>query len=244
MTPEGRERNCLSWWFPRILAAGLPVPRTRILKAPEALEADLGSWRRSDPTPWSLVTLADAIRDVAHEVGGFPLFLRTGFGSGKHEWSRTCHVAKSNSVERHVYALFEWSNMVDLLGLPCDTWVVRELMPVKAAFTAFDGFPVAKERRWFVKDGEVVRWHPYWPPGALEGHVETEGWREALAEANRPDPGEVEELRGLALRASRACPGEWSVDFLHVEGRGWVLIDMADARRSWTWEGWEPEVTP
>ena len=177
----------LADWFPLVEAAGIPVPRTRIVT-----------------TGIELVNLLDGIavpgwedftgevRDAATEMG-FPCFLRTGHGSGKHQWRDTCFLRRPEHVAAQVAMLVDWSYAVDFLGLPTHTWVVRELLPVEAPFTAFKGMPVSKERRYFVNDGVVVGHHPYWPPGAVaEGDprtvhgsmLEAAEWKAMLAPLN------------------------------------------------------------
>ena len=44
------------------------------------------------------------------------------------------------------------------------------------------------------------------------------------------------ELRNLASAAGKAVGGEWSVDILETR-RGWYITDMAEAYKSWHWEG-------
>lgn len=241
------DRSCLSYWFPLVRDAGLPVPKTAIIQAP-----DLSPWisRKSGE---SLTSGFDGFfNDLARacaEVGGFPVFLRTGHGSGKHGWKDTCFVPNFDVLPQHVYAIFEWSHMVDMLGLPTDVWAVRELLKTEPIFKAFDDFPVTKERRYFVRDGEVICRHPYWPEAAVEEgsprllskplqiDLPITDWRERLAEMNAETPEEVEELTALSRRVAKSVSGFWSVDWLWTADRGWVLIDMAEGERSFHWAG-------
>ena len=45
-------RNCLSYWFPKLLAAGVPVPRTEIVKTDAELIAILDGQL---PDGWALI---------------------------------------------------------------------------------------------------------------------------------------------------------------------------------------------
>jgi hypothetical protein len=231
------DRSCLSYWFPKVQAAGLPVPKTVIVKAP-----DLSPWlelKRGESLTKGFDGFFNDLARACAEVGGFPVFLRTGHGSGKHEWQDTCFVPNFDVLPEHAYAIFEWSHMVDFLGLPTDVWAVREFLETEPAFHAFDEMPVTKERRYFVRDGEVICRHPYWPEAAFEGRSfpSREDWREKLAVMNSESPEEVEELTALSRRAAAAVPGFWSVDWLRTKNRGWVLIDMAEGERSFHWDG-------
>lgn len=235
-----REKNktCLSYWFPIIQEAGLPVPKTAIVNAP-----DLSPWLRRKRGESLTAGLDGFFSDLAAaiaQVGGFPVFLRTGFGSGKHEWADTCFVPNFDSLPAHVYSLFEWSHLVDFMGLPTDVWVARELLHTDPAFHAFAGMPVTKERRYFVHDGEVVCHHPYWPEAAFEStgaKPSASDWKDRLAALNEESLAEVVELSALSRKVSEHVPGFWSVDWLHTKDRGWVLIDMAEGQRSFHWDG-------
>lgn len=228
--------SCLSRWFPIVKAAGLPVPKTVMVKAP-----DLSSWldlkRDGDPAT-GFESFFAQLAGAAKAVGGYPIFLRTGQGSGKHEWSRTCFVPDEQSLPGHAYAIFDWSHMVDMLGLPTDVWAVREMLKTEPAFYAFDGnMPVTRERRCFVRDGKVICRHPYWPAEAIarDRPPDRKNWRECLMELNSDRPGDDETLTTLAARVAAIMPGFWSVDFLHTKDRGWVLIDMAEGGVSFHW---------
>ena len=241
------KRNCLSHWFPLIEAAGLPVPKTRILKAPNEF------WRLiDDQRVEGLNEFLEGLHAAALEVGGYPVFLRTGQGSGKHSWLDTCFVQSESDLLDHVYALCEWSECVDMMGLPYDVWVVRELLPTQPLMRAYRGMPVCREFRAFAKDGTVLCVHPYWPKGSLlEGlsYGELREGSSLLEEPERQFPADFPlkynalcelsladeaAIKELAERASAAVGGTWSVDLLDTE-RGWFLTDMAVAVESWHW---------
>lgn len=230
--------SCLSWWFPKVEAAGLPVPKTLIVRAP-----DLSPWleRKDGETLDSNREIGDFLDELhvaALRVAKYPIFLRTGLGSGKHHWKSTCFVRDATHLSDHAFALFEWSHMVDMIGLSTKVWVVRELLKTEPAFLSFEGMPVTKERRWFVSNGEVQCKHPYWPAGAVEeGKPDAADWRERLTALNAEGQGEAEELAALSKRVAAVVPGSWSVDWLWTTDHGWVLIDMAEANRSFHWPG-------
>jgi hypothetical protein len=228
------DRNDLAYWFPLIEAAGLPIPRTAIVHT----DADLTSLLDGE-TPDGFEQLIAELASAGDNLG-WPCFLRTGHGSGKHEWASTCYVPHHRALPRHVGALVEWSHLVDLMGLPTSTWAVRELLETRPLFTCagYGGFPVVREFRVFVRDDTIEHLQPYWPEDAVEqGHPDLMDWRVLLAEASAPTTRERLLLKLLAQRACYAVGGGyWSVDMLEDRHHAWWVIDMADGDRSFRWD--------
>lgn len=237
---RGRERATqnktrLSYWFPLIQSAGLPVPKTEIVLSTVDEEAAL--WRGLDGEDGDVSTLAARIREAALRLGGAPVFLRTDLTSAKHDWQKSCFVGDLARVERHIYAIAEFSACADFMGLSFDTWVVRELLSTEPVFTAFWGhMPITREFRFFVKDGAIDHVQPYWPPDSIDGHTEDAWWRTKLDRISGLSSDERAQLGALTVRAGEAVGGFWSVDWLWTTDRGWVLTDMAEGERSFRWE--------
>lgn len=225
--------NNLSFWFPKIRAAGLPVPETRIVETSLPL-MNLLDGEHVD----GFDDLVAELQADGHALG-YPCFLRTGYLSGKHEWSTTCYVESPEVMAQHVVTLVEESAMAGLMGLPVDTWVVRELIPTEPLFTMlrYSGMPFVPEWRVFATGERVTHVQPYWPMDAIEASdPDNEDWRDLVLEARLTmERGFLRDgLAGLAIDAAEACGGEeWSVDFLWsaVEEKWW-LTDMADGARS------------
>lgn len=228
----------LSYWFPLIEAAGLPVPKTRIVALSDDDFADFYSiFDGETPKCWDRL-LAD-IAKAANEVGGVPFFLRTDFTSAKHDWKDSCFVSDIARLANHVYALAEYSEIADIFGgMPPDAFVVRELLPTSPAFIAFHGrMPITREFRFFVRDGSIEHIQPYWPAATIEDHEPSEAdWRERLTEMSELSGEIYAQLADMTQLVSRAVPGFWSVDWLHTTDRGWVLTDMAEGDKSYRWE--------
>lgn len=243
-------KNCISYWFPRLQAAGLQVPKTQIVKADCELSSLLDG-QIPDGFEVFLAALTEAVKSI-----GAPCFLRTGQGSGKHQWSETCHVTDIDLLSRHVAALVEWSHLVDFMGLPHNVWAVRELLPTTpiATLPMYKGFPLTREFRFFVSDGVVICHHCYWPKKAAEEgfdyadgaaglEVDDESprklpadWETAYQQMSILWPREAVELMKLASAAGKALAGNWSVDILETK-RGWYITDVAEAARSFHWDG-------
>lgn len=222
------DRNSLDFWFPRLLKAGVSVPRTEIVRSDvEFIEVFDGK------KPDGLDGFMEEIARAAERIG-YPVFCRTSHAAGKHEWTDTCFVPRPDDLAQHVLNLVEWSAMADLLGLPTDVWAVREMLPTRPAFHAFRAMPVCRERRYFISDGKVLGGHPYWPPASIVNPSEVD-WENRLAVLNHESDDEVAELTALTERVAAQFEGAWSVDWLYAEERGWVCIDMAEAARSFCW---------
>lgn len=230
------DKTRLSYWFPLIRDAGLPVPKTVIIPALTEKEEGALYDLIGDGTPWpAFEDLCDTIAD-AGDLVGWPCFLRTDYTSAKHSWREACFLPDRANVGRHVHNIAEFSAMADLMGLPMDRWVVRELLKTEPSFVAFDGMPITREFRVFVKDGAVEHFQPYWPPDAIEGHTSTADWRVRLDALNAIPEDEKTAVVALALSANKAVPGFWSVDCLWVPTRGWFITDMAEGEKSYRWQ--------
>lgn len=231
--------NGLDYWFPKIEAAGLPVPRTTIIKAAGDLTPLLDG---QDPGEW--FQEFRAMVQAACYDHGVPCFLRTSHTSGKHNWLSTCYVENAETVHWHIYNLVEASHLADIFGLPHDTWAVRDLIPNAPAFVlnGYEGMPYVPEWRWFVRDGYIEHIQRYWPLDSLEkGRPSIANWREVAERLNSSIENEGAQYDQLGILARDACKavggGYWSIDFLwsSVTQSFW-LTDMADGDRSFKYE--------
>ena len=68
-----QDKNCLSYWFPKIEAAGLPVPRTKVIIT-EIMLHDLLDGK----TPEGYDEFIDLLAKAGDELEAWPCFLRTG----------------------------------------------------------------------------------------------------------------------------------------------------------------------
>ena len=225
------DKTCMSYWFPKIEAAGLPVPQTTMLNMPEEALRDV--WRAFDNEEM----IGDAqlffkeVEAIAWKIG-FPVFLRSGQTSGKHEWSNTCFVCNIPSIKEHIINILYFSACI---GMP-DTlvWAIREMLLIQpiGICLGYHGMPVNREFRYFVDGSKILCLHPYWPRHALEigkCSITDEQYISLCA----PPPPEVD---SIARAAGRTLGGKWSVDMLET-ANGWYLTDMAEAHKSFHWKG-------
>ena len=228
---ESRDPTSMFNWLPVVEGLGIPSPRT--LLVPFDREA-VGPMFYGEDAPGAGTEMAKLC--AAAVDFGFPLFLRTDLASGKHSWSRTCYVPDAESLVAHAYEVAEFNEIAGLFGLPWTGFALRELLHLESTFTAFDGMPVARERRYFAEDGSVLCHHPYWPEEAIEEGWSRprlpDDWRERLALLNdeSDDPSSLGEWAGAV---TKTLGGAWSVDFARSRDGRWWLIDMAVAGQSW-----------
>ncbi len=248
MKMRAQSKACMSYWLPKLQAAGVLVPRTELIRT------DAPLWRLIDPGSNSeahgLMEFWRDLLDAANKLGGLPLFLRTGHLSGKHDWTETCHVRfpdldkphqdTATILMRHVVALVGWSGRVDVIDSPTNVWAVREFLPLLSPFTAYRGMPVAREFRVFIDGGIIACVHPYWPAKALEeGNPSISDWEDVYSRLMTLNGHENRSLREIARQVAEAFEddGPWSLDIAqHQDGR-WFAIDMAPAEISFHWEG-------
>lgn len=228
------DKTCLSYWFPLLQAAGLPVPRTIMVSMSHEAFRDVfrvfdGEDMRGDAEPFF-----QELKKAADEIG-YPCFLRTGQTSAKHSWDRSCFLPSADAIKSHVVEIIEYSECVDIRGLDCTVWAAREILPTKPLGVCPDFFnmPLCRECRFFVKEGEVRCWHPYWIKEAIEQGGADVALYDALASTEA-----YEQAFTLAHKAARAINGAWSIDVLDTE-RGWYITDMAEAHKSFHQEGCE-----
>lgn len=233
------DRTSMSYWFPLIKLAGLPVPKTEIVRY-TADDDLLDLLDGKEPRGWD--DLVDRVLKAAMDVAfGPPAFIRTAHTSGKHEWASCCCLSAFSrlAVGQHIFNLVEASALADIFGLPTDTWVLREMIETDTLFkcNAWEGFPVTREFRVRIgKPGdEDATVFPYWPEAAIEeGDPSEENWRELLASRSRIDDADAAQLASLAFGAQSAVGGGfWSVDLLQGRDGKWWLTDMAEGEKSW-----------
>lgn len=218
----------MRFWYPLIRGI-IPTPKTTIIDLEEG-DLDL-LFEMLDGKNFPEKLHSRIIK--ASKQYSFPLFFRTDFTSGKHSFVETCYVKEEGEFKSHIFALFEDTILKDInIG----AFVIREYLPLVAPFEAFNHLPIAKERRYFVEDGIIICHHPYWPEEAIEFYRDTKkpkNWKEDLRMINYEHPSEIRFLSLLAKDFSIHVPGAWSVDFALPQDHDWIMIDAAEAHRSW-----------
>lgn len=119
-------------WYPKVKDL-LPTPKTVMLRLSETEHRQL--WGMLDGKPLTNVT-KNQIFMHARQIG-FPPFMRSDRGSGKHEWEDTCFVEKEEDLLNHLCSLVEWHACCDMFGTDFSALAFRELLPLQSEFTAF-----------------------------------------------------------------------------------------------------------
>ena len=220
---EASKLSSMDHWFPLTKDLPIPQPRTEAV-----LTMGTDRWHNFLTTPRTFDNIFREILPTADELE-YPLFIRTDQTSAKHSYVDTCMVKSRDQLGQNVYRLIEENIMCDL---NVQTLYFRSFIELESVFTAFNKMPIAPERRYFVKDGEVLCHHPYWPEAAIKD-PDHEDWESRLRSINFEETCEVILLERYATIISMAVPGCWSVDFAKAKNGVWYFIDMADARLSW-----------
>lgn len=233
---EHSRRTSLLTWFPILRNMEIAQPRTEWVRL-----ARTASWKWLDAeTPDELDPELKSAWMLCQLTGiriGYPLFLRSDLVSGKHAWKDTCFVEKPEDLFSHIFAVIEENETAGPLGVPFQAMVFREFIELEWRFKAFWGeMPVARERRYFVKDGEILCHHPYWPPDSII-KPSVENWQDLLQELNHESDLEVIKLSAYARQISQVLPGYWTLDFAKAKNGKWYFIDAAVGYISFHWEG-------
>ena len=221
------DKNDMLYWYPKIKKLNIPQPRTEIVRINMS-----EIWEIVDGNGW--FSNWDEIQEVSKNFD-YPLFLRGGHTSGKHAWKNSCFIKNEPDLKNHIYSMVESALNAGIAGVPLNCLAFRQYIPLESKFTAFRGeMPVAKERRYFIRDGKVQCHHPYWIPSAIRG-ASIDNWREELADLNFQSADEIKQLTEYAEIVGKSFDGYWSVDFAYGKDKVWYLIDMALGDVSFHW---------
>lgn len=214
------KENRMEYWYPKI-PEDIYKPRTKIIMInPE--------WSKDGHH--MVIPEAEFIEvEKSSEYFDFPLFMRGSETSGKHDWKDTCFVKDKTELRTKVIALIEDALLKDI---GCNSIVLREFIFMDTGFYAFREMPVNPERRYFVKNGDVICHHPYWIEDAIR-NPSAKNWKEILKEMNEETQGEIDLLSSYAKKIAKEFEGYWSIDFCRTKEGKWCCIDMALGTDSW-----------
>lgn len=146
-------------------------------------------------------------------VGGFPVFVKGAVQSRKSKGWKACVAESPDDLAALVVALLDLSNRSR------GRVIVRELLPLRIAGHAPNGFPMGREFRVFVYDGVVVGTGYYWET-ASDG-------------LDKLTPGEVRSIHTLAVEAAdRVGTHYTAVDIGQLTDGTWRVIETGDAQFS------------
>lgn len=223
------QKCCMSHWWPILESTGVAVPRTVLVNTEGQKLRGILDGDSDSETVNAFNDLIERLTGVSEDFDT-PFFLRTGQGSGKHEWETTCCVEDRDLLPQHVGSLMEWSELVSIMGLPYSVWAIREMLPVSPLFKVFRGMPFVTEARCFFGAGKT-HVNNYWPIDAIRNPDDTE-WEEKYLDSDRVVDLYTDKLVELTEQVKPSFEGNWSLDWLLTDD-GWVAIDMAVAHMSY-----------
>jgi hypothetical protein len=213
------EENSLLYWYKHIKDLEIPQPKTEIVMLSRKDISNFFEFKMNKKLKKKI--------DKTIEKLGYPIFFRTDQSSYKHNWKEASFIETKKDIERCIYRTIEHNLCCGILGLPFKALVFREYIPLFSKFRAFRGdLPIAKERRYFIKNGEVQCHHPYWVMNSII-NPNKEDWKEILSELNKEKEKEINQLTKYALEVASILRGYWSIDFAYSKEKKWYLIDMA-----------------
>lgn len=240
------KRNSLLFWFPKVKGLGIPTPKTRWVEFPSSLAR--GILNRVENDVKDFEPYLEKMKTEAKLIE-YPVFIRTDMASAKHAWKKAAFVRHEGKLFDHILETIEFNEMAGMLGLNYKAIVIREFLELDWRFKfSYGEMPVAKERRYFIKDGAVLCHHPYWIKEAILNDHKNDGtrsllgyfphmlpntWEKMLEEINTETSEEITLLSSYALKVAKVFDGYWSVDFACKRDGEWVLIDMALGRASY-----------
>lgn len=229
------DKNCLSYWYPKLEEACVPTPKTLWLRTDCELTHLLDGIE-----PPGLDEFLNNLKLLCRQIG-YPVFMRTGLTSGKHNWENTCYLADEERIKFQVGAIVDFSAMADFFGLSTSVWVLREFLQLKTfgVIPGFSNMPMAREFRGFINDHQIQCIHPYWPEKAVEQGRPTgdpEQWKSALQLMSDPYPDSAE-IQRLIQQVAYVFEDNWSVDVCQTQFGEWYVTDMAIAEESFHWDG-------
>ena len=235
--------NSMLEWWPKVKdLTGVPMPRTVFVPIPvDAPIYSVLDGKVEEPW-WKDITAAVDEVKVA-EFNDQPVFIRSDLMSNKHMAKIVAR--KGSDIPGVLWGIIEVHGMAFMMADP-EAFVVREWLNLSQSdgrdFAAFGdlfedspvGLRIGRERRYFVKDGEVVCRHPYWPTAAIR-HPQSTEWEKNLRAMNEFSSGELR-LTTMAESISGQLGGYWSVDFARTLNDVWYFIDAAQGKESYHWE--------
>ncbi len=217
--------DSLLFWYPKIKDLPILQPKTEwvVLSQKEF-------YLTMEGMPDSVL---EKVMSLIKSKFQIPVFIRTDLASGKHYWSNTCYYDGHGGLREHLFEICEFNHCADMMGLPFVAIVIREYIEMGSKYTAFKNMPVSPERRYFIKDGQLLCHHPYWIKEAIR-HPSVANWEKLSDEMNTETPKEIELLSNYTKKVARVINGGcWSIDFCKARSGQWVLIDMATGEKSW-----------
>jgi hypothetical protein len=220
--------NCFSNWYPSVVNKNIPSPASEILEiTPEAYKSVL----KEEYHPELFYDVVDSIQSFGERFG-YPIFMKSGLFSNKHNFENSCLVKETDSKEDIAKKIMNINYTFVMLSLDISLKVViRKYLDVKPVFYAFGSTPIVEEYRLFASNGDIEGWQAYWPKNSIIDPT-VDDWEGRLASISQPSKKVLAEIMEYAKEITKEMKGYWSVDFLIDKNGNPFLIDMADGSQS------------
>lgn len=220
--------NCFSQWYPSVVNRQIPSPASEVFEiTPEAYKSVL----KEEYKPELFYDVVDDIQSFGERFG-YPLFMKTGLFSNKHNFENSCLIKETDSREDIARKIMNINYTFMMLSFDISLKVVvREYLDVKPVFYAFGSTPIVEEYRVFASDGVVEGWQAYWPEDSIM-EPSVDNWEKRLSSISQPSKEVLDTVLGYAKDITEEIGGYWSVDFLIDKNDKPFLIDMADGDES------------
>jgi hypothetical protein len=226
-------KSCITYWFPKL--KGLPVPKTFIIKTDITASEQFRYIDNDNIIEDKIQKLVSDIKNHASRLG-YPIFLRTGQTSAKHDWKNTCFVSNEKKIRYHIDRIILFSCVVDIFGLPADIWAVREFLHLDYAFKAFDDMPISKEFRFFIDNGKITHEQFYWPENSIE-NPSIKNWKKELKIMSVLGSDRNKVFKLVQKIADKFKDDiSFSVDICKTINGNWYITDMAPANVSFKYD--------
>ena len=242
--------NSMLYWYPLVKGLDINIPRTTLIELTEK-QVKLcwtvldGKLINTDLVREQWDSLLEYIQNIIAASYTLPVFLRGDSTSGKHNYNDTCYLTDIKLIGNHLFNLIE-DSVLSIDEVP-HGFAIREFLQLDAPFKAFNGLPIARERRFFIKDGSIACCHSYWPEDSIRFFRATKpeiiGWKEHLLSINNYTPNSVA-LEASVCILSKVLSGYWSVDFAYTTNGQWYFIDAANGEDSYHWLGCPHRLNP
>lgn len=226
--------NSIFYWWPIVKTLKVPVPKTTLIPYDGTIFLD------NEEAKPEFMAFVDEVGTVTDGYG-YPVFIKCGGLSGKHQWRNTCFLERREDLSAHIYAIIEEVLMIMGIRLDFDGIAVRELLELESAFTAFSGkMPVSKEFRFFARDGDYLCHHPYQPPNSIRS-PSIDDWYEVLKKLQALEEWELDLLKEYTIAIATTLDegalgyGYWSLDFCKTKDGIWYLTDLGTGNESYHW---------
>jgi len=241
------DRNSMLYWWGLVKDLPVPKPRTRILRLDERtvrMFFEFPHLPREEKRKFTrkVEEIIEQLRGFAEELGGYPVFLRSDYTSGKFcYYDDPLYMIRSEEDFKKIWSLIcECHEPLDvhfLLPPRPNALIVREWLNIEKWAGVIKRYNTI-EVRVFIKDGSVVEIYPYYHFEELLKHlprrldiIELEKLKKDYEQYVKIIERDLQQIVKYSSIIARKVEGYWSVDF--AKAGEWYFIDMATGELSW-----------